>query len=104
MPLELPSLDSDLGDRAVNIIYRSTLRAWVNYRLLKRNMKINSIKDDLRDGVALVLLVDVLTGQRISIPYRSSGVSARPTPHLSLCIILHTCTHTLEHANEYNAA
>lgn len=62
--------DKQLLDPAWERQQKKTFTAWINSHLRKVDVQIEELSEDLRDGLKLMLLLEVLSGERLPKPER----------------------------------
>lgn len=62
--------DKGLMDPAWERQQKKTFTAWINSHLRKVNVQIEELSEDLRDGLKLMLLLEVISGERLPKPER----------------------------------
>jgi len=74
----LPSLQTRISDLSSElnllllIISIQTFRAWINAQLRVRDMKVDTeLKDALKDGLVLISLMEVLSGEKCPEKYHT---------------------------------
>jgi len=62
--------DKQLLDPAWERQQKKTFTAWINSHLRKVDVQIETLEEDLRDGLKLMLLLEVISGERLPKPER----------------------------------
>ena len=65
-----PSSFSFLTFALFIVTTRQTFTAWCNSHLRKRGMKVEEIDEGFRDGLKLIALLEVISGERLPVPER----------------------------------